>query len=366
MTILQRYIAKIWLTNLIGSVSVLYLIFTIATLVSGFMRTSVTPMQVMLNHFLETPDALKKIFPIACLVSSLFCIDRLKAKNELTACLSIGFSHRKFLFVIGLCGLSIAALQFFNTGFLHAKLKSKRFSLITENRDRFKNLRSLGLSASTMHTGRVWFKGENYFLSYDIYDKRKSEILDLQLTYFDLAKNLITQQIFAKKLSFIDNRWLLQEPIILSSWEKSFQHGNYEKKQTGILNLDLHPKDLADIEADISVLNVFQLKEYINKLEKNGINTDEYSMMFYDHFSSAIICLIFTLIATQGIHSPNRRQTSVGKNLAITFIFALLYWLIYSYTYELGKSSRIPPELASFIVPILGMLVFIFSNRKKT
>jgi lipopolysaccharide export system permease protein len=137
--------------------------------------------------------------------------------------------------------------------------------------------------------------------------------------------------------------------------------------KTHMQRIDETPSDFKQIEADVTTLNVIQLWRYIKKLNASGINTNEYMIMFLDKFSSSIICVVFALIASIAVFNPNRRTSSFGKNVVFILIFTIVYWFVYTYSLELGKSSKIPPIVACFTVPTLFsfFLVFYFLKNRQ-
>ena len=58
-----------------------------------------------------------KMFPICCLVATLFSLNKLKAHAELISILAAGYSYRKIYFLIGACAMTVVAFQFLNLGF---------------------------------------------------------------------------------------------------------------------------------------------------------------------------------------------------------------------------------------------------------
>ena len=124
------------------------------------------------------------------------------------------------------------------------------------------------------------------------------------------------------------------------------------------------PSDFSEIEADITTLNFFELYHYITRLKAGGINVDEYSVMLYEKLSTCFVCIIFALVASIGVFSPNRRGNSFAKSIGGVFAFVILYWLINSYFIELGKSSKISPFLSCFGVPLLFSIYLLYNFYK--
>lgn len=362
---IRKLIIKNWSLFFLGSFFSLFLLLTVANFISGFLRMNVTATEVIFNHLLEIPSYLKLITPVACLAASLFCINKLKNTNELTAIFASGYGRAKFLTDIAVCATTVAILQFFVSSFIQPYAKSKKEYLISDSEAKFRNLKSKGLIASTLSSGKMWFKSDNYILSFSTYDKRNSELHDVSLYYYT-DDNKVKSVDYADSVKFIGDAWIVNKTTSYHNLEK--EDFSYKSSlSSSPLNIKQTPQDFNQIEADITTLNIVLLWRYISKLRRNGINTNEYLVMFLENFSSSIICIIFSFFASVGIFHPNRRNSSFGKSILMVLVFVILYWLINSYFLELGKSSKIHPLLSTLSVPAFFTLyiVYYFSRHRK-
>src|SRR6476660_6406059 len=111
MLILSKLIVKEWFKSLIGAVTVLFLLISTADLINGFLQGKEAT-RVLLEYILKMPDLMGKMFPICCLVATLFSFNKLKAHSELIAVLAAGYSYTKIYVLIGTCALFMVAVQF--------------------------------------------------------------------------------------------------------------------------------------------------------------------------------------------------------------------------------------------------------------
>lgn len=366
MHVFKRLIYKEWIRVFLGATFILYMLVSVANLISGFMRSSVTTFEVLIGHIVETPAFLNMILPVACLVASMFSINKLKNRNELTAIFASGYSRRSFIFDIFQISLLVALFQFSLASFIDPVVKGNRFQLYGEEKSKLRAFESKGLSSSTIGSGKIWYKTKDYFFAFAAFDKNLNILKDVSLYYLSKEQK-ISQIIQAKQATYLnDKSWLFEEMSFFDylSQEDFPTHLKLDKK---IITFNESPSDFLQIESDITTLPIRDLKDYIDKLEEAGIGTSEYQVLYYNKFSSALICIIFSLIASIGIFNPNRRTSSFGQNIIFVFIFTLLYWLVYSYSIELGNSSKIDPLLACFAVPILfsSFLLFFFVRNRR-
>ena len=117
MLILSSLIVKEWFKSLIGAIVVLFLLISTADVINGFLQGKEVS-RVLLEYSLKMPDLMGKMFPICCLVATLFSFNKLKAHSELISILAAGYSYTKIYFLIGVCALSVVLLQFMNLGFI--------------------------------------------------------------------------------------------------------------------------------------------------------------------------------------------------------------------------------------------------------
>lgn len=313
------------------------------------------------------PGYILKIFPISCLTASLFSINKLKNRNELTAIFASGFSTKKYFYTLIQASAVVAILQLFIGGFVQPTVRSYRDSLIENSSSKFRNLKAKGLRTSTIGTGKIWFKSNDYFFSFSSFDKQNGVLNNVNLYFFDNSYKL-AKKIVAPKLTYKGNTtWIATDAKIYEKVESDehFPASKFLKTHSIELKEDL--SDFKKIESDITTLTLFNLYIYISRLSESGININEYLVMLLDKFSSSIICIVLALVAAVAIYSPNRRTSSFGKTLGIVFIMTLFYWLTYDYSLELGRSSKINPFLSAFSLPIIFSiyLVYQFKTNQK-
>lgn len=365
MKIIKLLILKEWYRSFFGSCITLFILITAANLISGFLRSSVTANEVLINYLLEIPSIFSKIFPISCLVASLFMINKLRNRNELTAIFASGFSRKSFFSTILLATLPIFSIQLALSGILEPFLKSSRDELMGASIYKFKNLKSKGLQASTVGTGKMWYKSDGYFLAFSKFDKNSNSLNSSIRISID-SENKINEIAESDQIQYVDNKWLENNAIIYSNLNlESFPEIKDSESNPSVIRE--HISDIIQIESDITTLNMVRLLQYILRLQKSGINVSEYMVMFLDKINTSLICVVFAIISGLSAFSPNRRGASFGKSIGFVFVFSILYWLIYSYLLELGKNSKLDVYISVFATTILFFVyisIEFYRNRK--
>ncbi len=358
MSVIRNLVLKEWFKFFMGAVIILLLLVSVANLISGFLRESVTAKEVFFNYLIELPGTLMQILPVSCMVASLFSVNKLKNRNELTAIFAAGFSRRNYIITVIEGALIVALIQFSLGAFIQPAVKHWRTKVMSESLGKFRNLKSQGLKASTIGSGRIWFKTDKYFFSFSAFDKQSNALSEVSIYQYDEAHQF-ARKIEARRAEFLEgNHWRFVDGKEYTGLNgATFPTALDFKEKTDIIYES--PGDFKQIEADITILDIKELYNYISKLKNAGINTNEYEVMFFERLSTPLVCIIFAILAATLVFNPNRRSSSFGKSLIFVFVFVILYWLVNSYVLALGQSSRINAIAACFAVPSLFTIYLI-------
>lgn len=360
MGILSKFIIKEWFRSLWAIAIVLFLLITVGDYVNAFLRGRDLD-RATLEYLLKLPGLLDKVFPVASILASLFCINKLKSHSELVAILAAGYSNFKVFALIFLCALSLGVTQFFNLGFfLPYANKVKRVEITKSQHNESKYM-----ARSSIDGGRLWYKTENYFASFSYFDRKNSLLNTLSLYYFQ--DNKTDHIIEAQSARYLGNqKWALNnvKEYINLQGENNPEILLHEELET---TLNETPQDFAQFESDLTTLNIIGLWRFISHLRKTDLNIDEYLLGFYSKFSSAIICVVFALFPILGIFNPNRRGTSFGRSVIVTLIFCLAFWFTNTSVMALGANGTLSPFLATFGIPLffIMILTFLYHKQKK-
>lgn len=356
--ILSSLIVKQWFKSLIGAIVVLFLLITTADLINGFLQGKEAG-RVLLEYSLKMPDLMGKMFPICCLVASLFSLNTLKAHSELIAILAAGYSYRKIYMLVGTCALSVVGLQFLNLGFIEPYAnKVKRQEIAKSKRSEGKYL-----TRSSIEGGKFWYKSQNYFASFSFFDRSTKSLTDLEVYFF--SENHLSQKILKSPRATYagEGKWNLSDVTELSSLNSSTFPLQTKK---ALLNLELKevPEDFGEFEADLTTLNFFKLNDFVSRLGKTGINISEYQIILLNKVFLSLVCLVFSLMPLSTIFNPNRRSSSFGKNVVQTLLITVVFWVSYSGALAFGNSGNVPPVVATGIIPTLFFVYVVWTFAK--
>lgn len=359
--IISSLIIKEWFKSLTAAVVVLFLLISTADLLNGFLQGK-DASRVLLEYALKMPDLMGRMFPICCLVASLFSLNKLKAHAELISILAAGYSYLRIYTLISLCALSVVGIQFLNLGFLEpAANKVKRTEIEKSRKSEGKYL-----TRSSLEGGKFWYKSQNYFASFSYFDRRTSVLKDFEIYYFspDHRSSEIITSSEAKHLS--GNQWQLA-PVTRLKQLKGQDFPEQTTTDAETIELAEVPEDFGEFEADLTTLNFFKLAVFVYRLSKTGLNIAEYQILLYQKFFLSFACLVFALIPLSSLFTPNRRSDSFGKNVVLTLLVTIIFWVLYSGAVAMGNSGNLPPFIATSIVPFLflAFVVWTFLKNRK-
>lgn len=359
MFLLSKIIAKEWFKSLIGALIALFILVTVGDVVNGFLR-NYSASRVFMEYALKLPELMGKMLPICALLASLFAINKLKGHSELIAILAGGYSALKVYQLILFCSISVALLQFINLGFLQPKanhIKRQEFEKSARNESKYLARSKIGGS------GLLWYKSGDYFASFKAYDRENLELKDVSFYFYneDSKANKIIKADSAQYIK--ENDWQLKNTTVFTDLDRK-QFPQMEKIESQVLKINEVPSDFGQFESDITTLTFFNLFNFTSRLRNTGINSSEYEVMLFEKLSLALICIVFALFPLTEVFTPNRRSSSFGKSVVFTLIFTVVFWLVYSSVLSMGNSGKLPPIIATMIIPVLFIGYILMTIRK--
>jgi lipopolysaccharide export system permease protein len=361
MLILSKMIVKQWFKSLVGAVMVLFLLITTADLINGFLQGK-DALRVLLEYSLKMPDLMGKMFPICCLVATLFSLNKLKSHAELISILAAGYSYLKIYFLIGTCALTVVGIQFLNLGFVEPyanKIKRQEIEKSRKSEGKY-------LTRSSIEGGRFWYKAQNYFTSFAYFDRKTNSLQDIEV-YFFSPEHTSVKIVKATQATFVEyGRWLLKNPVEYSQLN-TINFPVQSAQSESFIKLEEIPEDFGEFEADLTTLNFFKLAQFIRRLSKTGINIAEYEIILLNKFFLSLVCLVFALMPVATIFNPNRRSDSFGKNVVLTLLVTVIFWVLYSSSVAMGNSGTLTPWIATGIVPLsfFAFVLWTFIKNRK-
>jgi lipopolysaccharide export system permease protein len=335
-----------------------------ATIISEMLRDVTTIRNILIHHFLQLPKWFGKIFPLSCLSATMFSLNKLQNRNELMAMSLCGFTREQFLTLLFFWGFLIGSLQFLNSAYFAPYTKALQWKWMKEDARHFRDNEKKSATKSLFAEGKTWYQGTNSIASYAAYDRKKKELKHLSIFQFSPSKTKIQKIYLAKSAMYQkENMWLFSSLGIYTHLDDE-QFPQFQWAGTTSLQMNERPQDFEQMELDSGQLTITHLEDYIQTMDKLGINTNEYKVHYYEYYASALSCPVFALLSCGSIFRPNRRGRSFGKNIFFIFLFNLLFWPSHYTFLALGLSGKIYPSLAPFMaLALCGIFLVAYFMR---
>lgn len=301
---------------------------------------------------LKMPDQLLQLTPFAILIGTLVCFAKLTQNHELVVIRASGVPARNFLIAplivcvaIGLFNLFI--LNPFSSTMLknYQKMEHRIFPGSTEG--------------FLTQGGHIWLRQ----------DGQQNNLLIYAQKVLDDGRRLENASVFVsdidgKFISRIDSpnmrlrtgKWLIDTPIIVKPGEGSQKSTSFELPTT------LTPETIRNSFTSPRTLNLWELEEFIEKLENTGFPTGNHEMQWQKLIASpALIIAMFLIAAPFSLQFSRNQGMTRMVMVGITFGFAFYFFT--NFISALGIAGGIDIALAAWlptaIAGLLGLSLFI-------
>lgn len=316
----------------------LFLVFDTFERFKLFLSHNVSFITAASYLLLKVPFILQLMIPIAALVATLISIGRLSQKSEITAMRSCGMSITAIARPILLSSLLLSGIMFLNGEFF-LPAATERVEEILEF-----DIKQKHLSGSFDRTN-FWFREDNTFINIGYYDSQAKQIESITTLAFDEEFKL-KRRIDAQKGDWNENPfvgWTLDEAIEsgpIAGESDDLAHFNRIPLVTS-----KSPNDFYDLQRSAETFTYKELKNYIKKLEGEGVPANKYKVDLASKISFPFVCVIAVLVALPFSFTPAR-----SGSLTASFIGGVSIGFGYYVTHAIFCSFA----AAGFIPVLLG------------
>lgn len=339
MRILDRYLAGEFLRIFIFSLAVFLALSAIVDLFDRLSRfLDVSGMVVIRYYVNRLPWFGFQVMPVAVLLAALFSLGRMARNNELLAMKMGHLSAFRIvvpLLVLGFV-VSVAALILGE-------------SIIPRMNER-------ALDAYRVHVQKVspfqrtrnndiWYRARgNRFLHISLLEPASGTVRGL--TLFELTPDFrLERRIDAKEARWQDGRWRLQNGQI--SWTKPNGTHQVDSFANLTLYLEEKPADLAQVVREAEEMTSGELREYIERLAKTGVNSIRYQVDLAAKGAGAFTNLVMALIGIAFALRTGKRGVMAWTGACV--VVAVAYSILNSFCVSLGRGGVVPPVVAAWL-----------------
>lgn len=351
VSIIDRYIAKLFLAFFIGGLVVFATLFITIDFMTNMLNYKATSSALISYYLLFTPGVLYQMIPVASLLGTVFTLSTLSKNNELVALFSSGMSLARVSVPILVLVVFISGLSFWaNDRILPILNQKKNYVYYVEI------TKQPGLY-STVKTGRIWYRSGNMLFNIKTLQAEKGAAQGLTMYDFNSSWQLI-QMITAKAVKLKGSQWeLFNGTVTLFSKDNNTPLTQDFKQKTITV-----AEDTADIQkSSVSTdsLSLSELSHYIERNKEAGLETLSYEVEYHAKFSFAFAAFVMSCL---GIPFSVSRQRTGGAafNVGITLVLAFGYWAAYSSGITLGRHGAVMPIVAVWLPNVASLVLSAF------
>ena len=184
--------------------------------------------------------------------------------------------------------------------------KTEKEQIIKKGK-KFKLSKTKGLITSAINGGKIWYRSDQYYVSYSAYDKNEQILIEPTFFYFD-ENNKNTKIVTAERAEWGEGGiWTLLNAETTKKIAAEVFPEQEEYKQVQLL-LREEASEFDRIDDDLNTLGPIALFQFVSQIRKSGISSSEYEVFFLDKVARSLICLLFAL-APWGVFFPPTVET---------------------------------------------------------
>jgi lipopolysaccharide export system permease protein len=352
MKILSRYLAREFTQNFflgLGAFSAIYLVVDFFERINAFLFNK-APWPMIGAYFLNKfPAILFQVTPAAVLLAVMITLGVMSRHNEIMALKSGGVGLWSLVHPI----MGTALLIFVG------QLGLNEFIIPSTNQNA-REIRDLVIHkkkpVAAFKQSQVWIRGPHRILNIQLIRPETNTLEGLTLYRFKPNFEL-AQRVDARSARWKDGRWILTDASVTDFKRK----GMPARKNYGEMTLTLPetPADLQIAEKNPDEMNFHELREYVQKIERDGYDASKYRTAMHAAISFPFTTVIMAFL---GIPLAVRKERGAGlaRGIAYSVLISFIYLVVYSFVVELGKGGTLSPFLAAWLGNFIFALVGVY------
>lgn len=200
-------------------------------------------------------------------------------------------------------------------------------------------------SMTVIRKDRIWTRSADSVTHIRKFDPSKNLLEDVSIIRWNPQYRFV-ERIHAEKAKWWDNRWVLYgvNRTVVSP------EGRFivESVPSMVGGLDRNPGDFGRVERLAKEMNLVQLGEYIDGLEKDGQIPTRYLVDWHNKLAFPFVCLIMAALSVPFAVRARPRGGGVALGLAVSMAVAFSYWVVHTLFIALGHGGYVPPLVAAW------------------
>jgi len=313
------------------------------------------------------PASITQALPMAMLLGCLLAFGRLSADSETIAAYASGISFYRLVRPVAVVGLLVSVITIaWNETVVPPSMRAYFRTMHDATEKLWATDRPLDYSQKR-EDGSV---DEHVIIDggYDARTQTLRRVTILKMSDDPARKGRPDVVIYAEKAIARDPRgtdWeffnVFVQPLRVDPQAGLQAHSYFQKLKTLPRGARIGKTFRGIMEAEVKDnrrMTFRQLSDKINQERAQGEDTAADEVDLWEKVSLPLASLIFGLVGAPLGVRPQRGSKAMGFGIAIVIIF--LYWVVYHWSYLVGKGGGMPPMLASFAADLLGLIAAVF------
>ena len=357
MSLITRYVLRLFLTAITASLIAFVSIFFIVDLIEQldrFLDRNVAPGYIALYYVYYLPYIFVLTIPVSLLLASLYTFGQLTRLGELTAMKASGLSLYRLLRPLLLVSAVVSACLFWAGEWLVPHTSMKRAEIKSEHVDM-----QGGEGLHVRH--EVYLRGEGGRQIYmRVFDGRSAKGTGICVTEF--SGGSVSSVLTAESAVWMDGRWQLYNGV-----ERRFRTGGGLSGFTSFAALE--PDDWSETPEDFlrgqkrpEEMSYGELAQLIENVRRGGGDVQGYLVDLNLKIAFPSAGLIIVLLG--GALASHLRRGGVAVGFALSIGICFVYWGLLRFAQAFGHAGMLPPMAAAWGANALfGLLALVLLVR---
>ena len=356
MRILDRYILTQFLKTFLiisFSLAIIFIIVDVFDRLPRLLRSAPETEFLVRYFLLRIPYLFVLTSPVTVLLAGLFLMDMLSKYNESIAIRASGVSIVRLVTPLFVFGLIYTLFIMFFGDFVLPKTEDYR-EYIHRVKIRGQEHEDVRMRSN------IQYRGEgNTLYNIGFFDGFRNTLRMVDITTIDPETFEVVRKLTASTASWQNDRWVLNNCVI-----RTFRGGEListEYHQSISLDdINVTPQDFVKSAKSPFSMNFFELREYINRLQRVGENfNNELVDLYYKisfPFANFIILLFCVPLATISMRSKYR-----GMIFLVGILICFIYLTVLRISQSLGYNEVLSPLMAAWLPNLIfGLTGVVF------
>lgn len=352
MSILDRYIAR---TVLISAVLTLLVVLSLEVVFDFLAETEdvgrggYTTVDALLYTLLSAPHRAYQTFPFATLIGALLGLGAMAQRHELVVIRAAGVSVAGVARSVVLGGVVLAVMAFCLGEFVAPAAQRAA--------ERIKAEAVSGQVAKEEDTG-FWARDGQRFI--EVNRAPSADRLEGLRVYRLGEGGGVDYILEAPAADFRDGEWHLTGAEITRLTDDGVE---IESRGPAVWDTGLRPDVLDVVVVEPSRLPIFDLATYIDYLERNDLESDQYRLAFWVKVATPI-AVVTMLVLTVPLVFGSLREKGAGRQLFLGIIIGMAFYFTNRVLNYVGLVYGLPVALSALGPPLLFLAAGAWGIRR--